>query len=150
MTTTTNAVRALGSGLTGAIVLTVLHETVRQFVPQAPRADKLGERVLIKGIRAAGHSAPAEDDLYVPAMIGDIASNALYYSLVGLNDGKSPLLIGTALGTAAGLGAVMLPGPMGLGEKPTRRSTATSAMTVAWYLVSGIVAGTTYKLMKMF
>ncbi|RIV21539.1 hypothetical protein DYU11_19250 [Fibrisoma montanum] len=148
MTTTTNAAQALGSGLTGAIVLTILHETVRQFLPQAPRADKLGERALAKGFRAAGKQAPPENDLYVPAMIGDIASNALYYSLVGLNDGKSPLLLGAGLGAAAGLGAVVLPGPMGLGEKPTRRSTATATMTVTWYLVGGLVAGAAYTLLK--
>lgn len=37
---------ALGSGLVGACALMLLHETVRQFVPNAPRADILGMRAM--------------------------------------------------------------------------------------------------------
>ena len=37
---------------------------------------------------------------------------------------------------AAGLGAVALPGPLGLGEGPSRRTRATEALTIAWYLTN--------------
>jgi hypothetical protein len=139
----TNLTRSLGSGLAGAIALTALHETVRQFVPEAPRADLLGMRAIAKGYQKAGEQPPSEDKLYPMAMVGDIASNALYYSLLGTYS-KRPILTGTALGLLAGIGAVVLPGPMGLGEKPTKRTTATAAMTIGWYLFGGLVAGALY------
>ncbi|MFD2572963.1 hypothetical protein ACFSUS_20135 [Spirosoma soli] len=142
--TTSQVTRSLGSGLGGAIALTILHETVRQFVPTAPRADILGMRGIAKGFRKVGEQPPGEDDLYSLAMVGDVASNALYYSLIGFGR-KVPVLTGAALGALAGVGAVTLPGPMGLGEKPTTRTSATVAMTVGWYLFGGLVAGVILK-----
>lgn len=132
--------QSLGSGLVGAIALNILHETVRQFVPEAPRADLLGKRSIIKGYKKAGAEPPTGDKLYGMAMFGDVVSNALYYSLVGISP-KQPLLAGTALGALAGVGAVTLPGPMGLGQAPTTRTPATTAMTIGWYLFGGVVAG---------
>lgn len=139
--------QALGSGLAGAIALNVLHETVRQFVPDAPRADLLGERSIVKGFKAAGEQPPQGKKLYGLAMLGDIASNALYYSLVGVSK-EQPVVAGAALGALAGIGAVTLPGPMGLGEAPTKRTTATAVMTVGWYLFGGLVAGAVFKRLK--
>ncbi len=131
---------ALGSGLAGAVALNILHETVRQFVPQAPRADLLGERSIRKGYESVDETPPTGTSLYVQAMAGDVFSNAVYYSLVGLNP-KQPLLTGAALGLLAGAGAVTLPGPMGLGDAPTSRTNATVAMTISWYLFGGLVTG---------
>lgn len=136
--------RSLGSGLAGAIALNLLHETVRQFVPSAPRADLLGERSIKKGYETAGAEPPTGNSLYAQAMIGDVISNALYYSLAGLG-ARRPILTGAALGALAGVGAVTLPGPMGLGEAPTKRTNATIAMTIGWYLLGGIVAGAVLK-----
>lgn len=135
--------QSLVSGLAGAVALNILHETVRQFVPEAPRADLLGERSIQKGFRKAGAQPPTGDKLYELAMLGDVASNAIYYSLVGVNP-KQPLLTGAVLGAMAGVGAVTLPGPMGLGEAPTTRTPATVAMTIGWYLFGGLVAGAVF------
>lgn len=132
--------QSLGSGLAGAVALNILHETVRQFVPQAPRADVLGMRSIVKGYQKAGAQPPTGDKLYGLAMLGDVTSNALYYGLVGVN-ARQPVLTGAVLGALAGVGAVALPGPMGLGEAPTKRSPATVAMTVGWYVFGGLVAG---------
>lgn len=137
-------VRSFGAGLTGAIALNVLHETVRQFVPQAPRADVLGMRSIVKACRIAGEQPPTGNTLYGLAMLGDVTSNALYYSLTGLN-AKQPVLTGAALGLLAGIGAVTLPGPLGLGDAPTRRTNATVAMTLGWYLFGGLVTGAVLK-----
>lgn len=136
--------RSLGSGLVGAVALNLLHETVRQFVPNAPRADLLGERSIKKGYEKAGAEPPTGNRLYAQAMVGDVISNALYYSLTGLGS-RRPILTGAALGALAGVGAVTLPGPMGLGEAPTKRTNATIAMTIGWYLLGGIVAGAVLK-----
>ncbi|GAB3985402.1 hypothetical protein GCM10028807_00570 [Spirosoma daeguense] len=139
---------ALGSGLIGATVLTAVHETARQFIAEAPRADVLGERAIKKGLKKADIEAPADDELYYWTLGGDLISNALYYSLIGLAKPKQSLLVGTALGLAAGAGAVGLPGPMGLGSAPTSRTPATAAMTVAWYLIGGIATASVYQILK--
>lgn len=136
--------QALGSGLAGAVALNILHETVRQFVPEAPRADMLGMRSIVKGYQKAGAEPPTGNSLYAQAMLGDVTSNALYYSLVGVVP-KQPVLVGAVLGALAGVGAVKLPGPMGLSEAPTSRSQATVAMTFGWYLFGGLVAGVVFK-----
>lgn len=136
--------QSLGSGFAGAVALNILHETVRQFVPNAPRADLLGERSIKKGYEKAGQEPPTGNSLYAQAMLGDVLSNSLYYSLAGLG-AKQPILTGAALGALAGIGAVTLPGPMGLGEAPTKRTPATIAMTIGWYLFGGLVAGVVLK-----
>lgn len=140
--------RALGSGLAGACALTLLHESVRQFVPDAPRADILGMRAIAKGLRVADAEPPAGEPLHRLALVGEIVSNTLYYSLVGVSKGDNAWLTGAALGTLAGIGGVTLPGPMGLGEAPTERTPATVAMTIGWYLFGGLVAAATYRLLE--
>lgn len=137
--------KALGSGLAGACALTLLHESARQLVPQAPRVDVLGKRGIAKLLRAAGQKPPDDHTLHALALTGDLASNSLYYSLVGLAGPRYALPAGAVLGAAAGVGAVLLPGPMGLGTKPTTRTAATQAMTIAWYFVGGLVAAAAYQ-----
>jgi hypothetical protein len=58
------------------------------------------------------------------------------------------VLAGTALGLAAGIGAVALPGPMGLGSEPSTRTPQTTALTIGLYLLGGVVAGATFALMS--
>jgi hypothetical protein len=137
--------KALLSGLAGACALNILHETARQFIKDAPRVDITGERALAGVIEAVNGEAPAPRDLYYPALAGDLASNALYYSLVGIGNDENTLTRGSLLGLAAGVGAVYLPEHLGLGKSPTRRTPQTAAMTVAWYTFGGIAAALTYQ-----
>jgi hypothetical protein len=131
---------SLAAGFAGAIALTALHEAARRLRPHdAPRMDVLGERGLRKILDLADLPQPAEGVAYTATMLGDILSNGLYYTLVG--SGKHSLPRGLLLGAAAGVGGVLLPGPMGLGEAPSNRTPQTQAMTVAWYTVGGLVAG---------
>lgn len=85
--------------------------------------------------------APQPDDTtaYLATMAGDVLSNGLYYTLVG--SGRHSLGRGLLLGVAAGVGGVVLPGPLGLGEAPSNRTPQTQAMTVAWYTLGGLAAG---------
>lgn len=136
--TENSPVAALSGGLAGACALTLLHETVRRLHPDAPRMDLLGMQAIAKVMRKAGAEPPAEDKLFGWTMAGDIVSNALYYSIIGA--GKNTWLNGSVLGLAAGIGGVTLPGPLGLDEAPSNRTPQTKAMTVAWYLVGGLVA----------
>jgi hypothetical protein len=131
--------QALGSGLGGALVLNILHETVRHLRPEdAPRMDVLGKRGLRKILKKAEAPQPDEDTTYGLTMLGDLVSNGLYYSFVGT--GKGVWWRGAALGLAAGVGGVVLPGPMGLGKAPSNRTPQTKIMTVAWYLIGGLAA----------
>ncbi|WP_338869445.1 hypothetical protein WBJ53_20145 [Spirosoma sp. SC4-14] len=136
--------QSLGSGLAGAIALNVLHETARQIVPNAPRADLLGMRSVAHGFEVVDKQPPSKEKLYKMAILGDVLSNGLFYGLVGLNPNQ-PLRTGIALGALAGIGAVTLPGPLGLGEASTKRTTATAIMTVGWYVLGGLVAGAVLK-----
>ena len=108
---------ALGGGLAGAIAVSLIHESVRKVVPQAPRMDLLGINAISKGLDKVGISKPTHDSLFVYAMVGDIISNSLYYSLAGIGKEKNLWVRSSLLGLAAGVGAVLLPGPMGLEER---------------------------------
>lgn len=131
---------SLAAGFSGAIALTILHETVRHLRPHdAPRMDVLGMRGLRKLLGKTDLPQPDRDTLFTMTMAGDVLSNGLYYTLVG--SGRHALRRGLLLGVAAGAGGVLLPGPLGLGEAPSNRTPQTQAMTVAWYTVGGLVAG---------
>ena len=131
---------ALLSGLAGAVVLNVIHETVRQVEPKAPHVQKLGERAVVKITNATGLPTPTGNMLYATAMAGDLLSNTLYYSLIGLAKPLAIWPVGAGLGTLAGAGAVTLAEPLGLGDAPVRRTATTASLTVAWYLIGGLAA----------
>lgn len=132
---------SLAAGFAGALALTALHETVRRLRPHdAPRMDVLGERGLRKLLALEDLPQPDHEVAYSATLFGDVLSNGLYYALVG--SGPRSLAKGAALGVAAGVGGVLLPGPLGLGEGPSNRTPQTQAMTVAWYTIGGLVAGT--------
>ncbi len=142
---------ALGSGLAGAATLNVIHEAVRRVRPQdAPRMDTLGRRSIARAMRLAGARPPARDKLQALALVGDIVSNTLFYTLVGAGspNPRRALLRGAVLGSAAGVGAVMLPPLMGLGSAPSRRTPQTKAMTFAWYLAGGLAAAGVWTLVN--
>jgi hypothetical protein len=139
------AIEAIAAGAAGAVALTLVHETVRRVVADAPRMDVLGERAITAGLRAVGAEPPPEPQLHTAALAGDLVSNTAYYALVGFGGPDGAVARGGLLGLAAGLGAVFLPGPLGLGTAPSRRTPQTAAMTVAWYTLGGLVAGAVYR-----
>lgn len=132
------ALISLASGVSGAVALTIVHETARRFIPNAPRMDVLGMRAIAKGMYKMNEQPPEEKKLFQYAILGDILSNSIYYSLIGT--GRKAWLRGATLGALAGIGGVLLPGPMGLGEEPSARTPQTKAMTIALYLLGGLTA----------
>jgi hypothetical protein len=134
--------KALGSGLFGACVLTLIHETARRVIDDAPRMDVVGMRAIAKTMRAASVEPPVP--LHEAALAGELVSNSLYFSLVGAGSSRNALRNGAILGLAAGLGAAFLPERLGLGRQPTEDSPQTEIMTIAWYTLGGIAAGAAY------
>lgn len=138
---------ALGSGLAGALALTAVHETARQQITTAPRMDMLGMQAIENGFCSVRAQPPQGTALYELAMVGDIVSNALYYSMVAAGTPEGALLRGAMLGLTAGLGAVVLPKPLGL-QPQLNRTNATHAMTIGWYLLGGLAAGAAYQMLS--
>ncbi|GMA14991.1 hypothetical protein E5F05_12125 [Deinococcus metallilatus] len=135
----------VAGGLAGAVTVTLLNEGARRLVPHAPRLDVIGERALSQSLRAAGVEPPHGDDLYRWTLASDLVSNALYYGLVGVGDPANATRRGASLGLAAGLGAVFLPRPLGLGRQPGEQPPLTQLLTVTWYLAGGLAAAATYR-----
>lgn len=135
----TKALQALGSGFAGALAVTALNESARRVIPHAPRLDALGMRALAGSVRLTGEAPPQGERLRGAALVGDLLSNTLYYSLAAAGGRNRAWLLGALLGAGAGAGAAWLPPRIGLGRQPGETA-ATRAMTVAWYLTGGLVA----------
>jgi hypothetical protein len=101
--------------------------------------DILGARGLKKVLGFTRLPKPKGQALFEATLLADLVSNAATYALVG--SGKRAPLKGAILGLALGVGAVTLPGPLGLGKVPGRRSPRTESLTVALYTLGGLVAG---------
>lgn len=135
--------RSALAGVAGATTLTALHQAARYVTPDAPRMDILGMRALARLRRGAGAEVPPAGELYRETLLGDLLANSAYYSLVGAGDRRSVWGRGIALGLVAGVGALVLPRYLGLGDPPRSDSTANRLMTVAWYLAGGLAAACT-------
>lgn len=140
-------IAALGGGIAGAAAVTLIHESVKRIVPQAPRMDLLGMNAVSKALNAAGLKTPTDTKLFAIALTGDLIANSLYYSLAGVGKEKNIWLRSAALGLAAGIGAVTLPGPLGLDDRYSNRTTATKIMTVGLYVAGALVTTAVIKLL---
>ncbi|HEU4329388.1 MAG TPA: hypothetical protein VFS21_39995 [Roseiflexaceae bacterium] len=137
--------RALASGAVGAVGLTLLHQAAWHLLPHAPRMDVVGMRALEHALRAAGVEPPQGDRLYNLTLLGDLVGNTLFYSLVGLGGRGGAWPAGAALGAAAGLGAALLPDPLGLGPQPGQDTPTTQTLAFVWYFAAGLLAAATYE-----
>ena len=101
--------------------------------------DLLGMEALSKGWHAAGRTAPSRQQLFTWALAGDLVSNAFFYSLAAIGRDKNIWTRTAALGVVAGVGAVLLPGPLGLSKKHSNRTLTTQLMTVGLYVTGALV-----------
>lgn len=131
---------ALGGGLLGAAAITLIHESVKNIVPKAPRMDLVGMEAMSRIMLRAGKIPPPPKRLYTSALVGDLVSNALYYSVAGIGSSRDVWTRGAALGIAAGLGALLVPQRVGLLSAPSHRSKASQSMTLGLYVIGGLVA----------
>lgn len=141
------ATTILAGGLAGAATVTLLHESIRRVVPEAPRMDRLGMQAISKGLKKAGRKVPKAGALFTVAMAGDLITNALYYSAAGIGSEKNIWVRSSLLGLAAGVGAVLLPEPLGLSKKHSNKTVATQVMTVGLYVTGALVTTAVIKLL---
>jgi hypothetical protein len=134
----------LGSGLVGAASVTLLNYLGKRYLPRAPRLDIIGLRLMMAAFNKAGIEPPRAFPLKIIALIGDLISNSIFYGLVGLGKPRTAWLRGGALGLAIGIGAVALPGTLGMGNDTTARTPMSKAGTIAWYVLGGLLAALTF------
>jgi hypothetical protein len=135
---------SLMAGAAGAGALTLIHQAARIATPYAPRMDVLGMRA-IRGARGRlGLGGGSDRDIERQALAGDMLANTAYYALIGAGNRGSVWSRGLALGLAAGLGAVVLPRHLGLGDPPHADRPTTQLMTIAWYVVGGLAAAAAF------
>lgn len=135
-------------GLAGAVTVTVLNESVRRILPHTPRVEVIGERALAGSLDTLGVDPPHGEVLYRWTLLGDLVSNTLYYGMVGLGGQQGTWRRGGLYGLAAGVGAVVLPRPLGLGRQPGARSPITPLLTAGWYLAGGFMAAAAAQQLK--
>jgi hypothetical protein len=131
------------SGAAGALSLNLIHEFTRRTVPHAPRVDIVGMHAVARLARAAGAEPP--EHLRNTALAGDLVSNSLYYSLVGVAGRKNAVAAGALAGLAAGVGVLLLPPPLNLGDGEVNRTPATQVMAAGMYLAAGLIAGGVFR-----
>ena len=142
------ATTVLAGGLAGATAVTLIHESLKAVVPQAPQMDRLGMQAISKGLRKAGLDVPQQKTLFTAALVGDLLSNAIYYSMAGLGSEKNIWWRSSVLGLAAGVGAVLLPEPLGLNKRYSNRTLATQLMTIGLYVAGAMVTTGIIRLMQ--
>lgn len=133
--------KAIVSGVAGAVVLNLVHETARRTIPHAPRMDVIGTRAIRRPMQAAGIQPPSWDRAHRIALAGDLVANSAYYAMAAVGDGRNARERGLILGLLAGIGGAVLPPILGLGNQPHRKTPVTHLLTVAWYTIGGVVAG---------
>jgi hypothetical protein len=138
---------ALG-GLAGACALTLINQAIAKIDKKAPRLDLLGMNAVAKMIKSPKSAPLLVQKLLPMSVAGDLVSNSLYYSMAKATTKNKTLVRGLLLGLGAGLGAVALPKPMGLDETTTNLTTRTQVMTIAWYVIGGIVAAAVINAME--
>lgn len=137
------------SGLTGAVVLTGIHEILRKTQPNAPRMDRLGEQSLVKILSELNIKPPRQSPkLHNVTLAGDVMGNALYYSLIPASSDKELWVRSVSLGAIAGLGALVLPKPLGLNSQNSNRTLKTQVLTVALYLSGALVTALTSSILS--
>jgi hypothetical protein len=139
-------ISSLAGGFAGAVAVTLLNEIIRKFDKGAPRIDLLGQEAVAEVHKEMHTEVPAKNQLYTEALMGDLLSNTIYFSIAGTND-KHTEIQGGMQGVMAGLGAVYAPGILNaLSVEHTAGTDKKKALTTAYYFIGGMVAAEVMKL----
>jgi hypothetical protein len=134
----------IGSGLVGATSVAALNYLAARYLPGAPRLDVLGLQLTTAAFKQLGIHPPGGLPAKALALLNSLASNSMFYGLVGLGAPKTAWLRGGALGLAMGLGVLTLSPAFGVGKRETGRTPTTKAGTLIWYILGGILAALTF------
>jgi hypothetical protein len=135
-----NLVSVMG-GLAGAAALTLVNETVKRVDKDAPRLDLLGTNAAAKIMKGTNLKTPAfAQNLFPAALAGDLISNTLYFGMAQAETKSKTLVRGALLGLGAGVGAVTFAKPLGIDSNPKMHPVKTNALTIAYYVLGGLVA----------
>lgn len=135
-----NVVSVIG-GLAGAGALTLVNETVKRVDKDAPRLDLLGMNAAAKIMKGSTLKTSAfAQNLFPAALAGDLVSNTLYFAMAQGETKSKTLMRGAMLGLGAGIAAVALAKPLGIDAQPKAQPVKTNGMTIAYYLLGGLVA----------
>jgi hypothetical protein len=131
---------ALGGGLVGACILTLLHEGIKKLDHDTSSSEALGMNALSKILKGFKDAAPAkQQELFDLTPAGEILTNAIYFSIAGVGSKKNIVLRSALLGLTAGLGALVLPHYLGVDEDG--RSNKQKILTVSRYLLGSLLTG---------
>jgi hypothetical protein len=108
----------------------------------APRLDLLGMNAAAKLVKGSTLKTPAfAQKLFPAALAGDLVSNTLYFAMAQGETRSKTLIRGSLLGLGAGIGAATLAKPLGIdGGQPKAEPAKTNVMTIAYYILGGLVA----------
>jgi len=140
--------KAILSGLAGAITLTTIHQALRKYVPDSPRIDLLGTKSINNFISKFDLTPPSKKTAYNLSLTGDLLFNTLYYSLVAT--GKKSILNGSLLGIGAGSGVITIPKLLNLGEEFSSKNLKQKILSFSIYLSGGLAAAGTFKLFEKY
>lgn len=129
--------RSVASGVIGALALTAAHELGRRRFANAPRMDQVAMRGL-RRLLPGEHPDPTR--LHKLALAGDLVANAAYYAVIPASTRRETWIRAVALGTAAGVCALILPQRFGIGAPRNSEKRSNQAMTLAWYLTGAVAA----------
>ena len=138
--------RNILAGLGGAVALNIIHEKLKHEDSDMPRIDLLGEEALQKGLEYFNAEIKDGETLYKATLAGDIISNSLYYSMIGVGDDSALWERAITYGLGAGIAAVNVPEEIGLDPEPVNDTIKTQALTVAYYLTGALVTAGIIKL----
>jgi hypothetical protein len=139
---------SITSGVAGATALTLLHELARRRVAFAPRMDLVGMRALRRLVPSLREPAVDSQQLHRVALAGDLLANSMYYAAVPASTAGGTWTRAAVLGTAAGVGGLLLPRPMGLGAPPHSEHRRNQLMTVSWYLAGALASAAVARAMS--
>lgn len=125
------------AGLGGAIVLTLLNESLKHVNGNMPRIDLVGEEAVQKTAAYFGMDVENEETLFGVSLVGDLISNTAYYSLIN-GSGNELWIKAASAGVTAGIAAIKIPDKIGLNDNPVAKKNSTKLWTVSYYLIGAI------------
>lgn len=125
------------AGFGGAVVLTLLHETLKDSGDKMPRIDLVGQEAVAKVASFLGTEINNESTLFKASIVGDLISNTAYYSLISGRNNEI-FIKATSSGFLAGMAAISLPQKLGLHNKPVTKTATTKVLTIAYFMAGAL------------